>query len=276
MPTRTKTTQTYFLHIPKTAGTSLRSIIEEQFSKSQIAPFSYMHELADTVRRDKNELLRYSLFAGHLGHTLISLLPKPPRVITMIREPISRTISRFKNLMRNRARKAVGYERFLDPEATIDDFLSFPPTRRLITNFQVRNLALDFDLMKTYYDDDGREILPKQAKLLSYTYSDMSDEELLAKAKQRLASFDFVGITDKFAESMELLLTTFGWTTTMTVPHLNALPDSRLTEQTLPSETVSLIQSCTRLDAELYQFARDIFEQRYAAIHAKQSAAHHK
>lgn len=262
----TEKTQTYFLHIPKTAGTSLRSIVEEQFPKDQVAPFSYMHELADVVKRDKNELMNYSLFAGHLGHTLISLLPQSPRVITMIREPVSRTISRFKNLMRNRVRKSVEHERFLDPESTIDDFLSFPPTRRLITNFQVRNLALDFDLTKTYYDDDGQEILPKQAKLLSYTRTGMSDDELLAKAKQRLASFDFVGVTDRFAESMKLLLATFGWTTTMDVPHLNALPDPTLSEKTLSPETLAKIQAYTRLDAELYRFATELFEQRYAAM----------
>tara|TARA_B100000315_G_scaffold252780_2_gene290270 strand:+ start:2287 stop:3099 length:813 start_codon:yes stop_codon:yes gene_type:complete len=258
--------QTYFLHIPKTAGTSLRSIIEEQFPKDHIAPFSYMHELANVVQRDKNELLTYSLFAGHLGHTLISLLPESPRVITMIREPVSRTISRFKNLMRNRLRKSVGYERFLDPKVTIDDFLSFPPTRRLITNFQVRNLAMDFDLTKKYYDDDGEEILPKQAKLLSYAPTTMSDDELLAKAKQRLASFEFVGITEKFAESMKLLLATFGWTTTMDVPHLNALRDPSLTEETLSRETMALIKSYTFLDAELYRFATELFEERYVAM----------
>ena len=262
----TAKTQTYFLHIPKTAGTSLRSIVEEQFPKDCIAPFSYMHELANVVKRDKNELENYTLFAGHLGHTLISLLPRTPRVVTMIREPVSRTISRFKNLMRNRARKSVGYERFLDPEATIEDFLSFPPTRRLITNFQVRNLALDFDLTKTYYDDDGQKILPKQAKLLSYTKTDMSDDELLAKAKQRLAAFDFVGVTDRFAESMKLLLATFKWTTTMNVPHLNALPDPRLTEQTLSRDTMAKIEAYTQLDAELYRFAAELFEQRYAAM----------
>ncbi len=259
-------TQTYFLHIPKTAGTSLRSVVEEQFPKDQVAPFSYMHELADVVKRDKNELINYSLFAGHLGHTLISLLPQSPRVITMIREPVSRTISRFKNLMRNRVRKSVGHERFLDPEATIDDFLSFPPTRRLITNFQVRNLALDFDLTKMYYDDDGQEILPKQAKLLSYTKTAMSDDELLTKAKQRLASFDFVGVTDRFADSMKLLLGTFGWKTTMDVPHLNALPDPTLSEQTLSRDTMDKIKAYTELDAELYRFATELFEKRYARM----------
>ena len=94
----------------------------------------------------------------------------------------------------------------------------------------------------------------------------MSDDELLAKAKQRLASFDIVGITDRFAESMELLLATFGWTTTMDVPHLNALPDPALTEQTLSRETVAKIEAYTHLDAELYQFAEELFEQRYAAM----------
>ncbi|MBQ27452.1 MAG: hypothetical protein CMH81_04840 [Nitrospiraceae bacterium] len=270
MHNEAKKTQTYFLHIPKTAGTSLRSVIEEQFSKDHIAPFSYMHELADIVKRDKNELANYSLFAGHLGHTLIALLPQVPRVITMIREPVSRTISRFKNLMRNRVRKSVGHERFLDPNVTIEDFLSFPPTRRLITNFQVRNLAIDFDLTQTYYDDDGKEILPKQAKLLSYTTTNMSDDELLEKAKQRLASFEFVGITDRFAESMELLLATFGWTTTMDVPHLNALRDPALTEETLSHETIAQIESYTSLDSELYRFATALFEQRYAATFHQQ------
>ena len=269
MHVETVKTQTYFLHIPKTAGTSLRLVIEEQFPRDRIAPFSYMHELAEVVKRDKNELAHYSFFAGHLGHTLISLLPQAPRVITMIREPVSRTISRFKNLMRNRAKRSVGYERFLNPEVTIEDFLSFPPMRRLITNFQVRNLALDFDLTKRYHDDDGQEMLPKQAKLLSYTPTHMSDDELLTKAKQRLTSFDFVGITDRFAESMELLLATFGWTTAMDTPHLNALPDSRLTEQTLSRETLAKIEGYTRLDAELYRFATELFEQRYEALRIK-------
>ena len=31
-------------------------------------------------------------------------------------------------------------------QSFIEDFLSFPPTRPLIANFQVRNLALDFDV----------------------------------------------------------------------------------------------------------------------------------
>ena len=130
-------------------------------------------------------------------------------------------------------------------------------------------MALDFDLTKRYYDDDGQEILPKQAKLLSYTTTNMSDDELLAKAKQRLASFEFVGITDRFADSMRLLLATFGWTTAMDVPHLNALPDSTITEQTLSPDTIEKIQEYTYLDTALYHFALELFEKRYALLHSE-------
>ncbi len=260
------TEQIYFLHIPKTAGTSLRKVIESQFSPEEICPCSVMQELSEVVQRDASELAAYPLIAGHLGYTVVSLLPTPPRVITMLRDPIARTISRFnymKQHTQNSLRAPWNHARFLDPDVSIDDFLTFEPTRRLITNFQVRNLAQDFDLTQTYIDFDGNAIAPKMNKLFAYTSTGISDEDLLSKAKHRLTSFEFVGIAERFSESVELLCSTFGWSLAIDIPFLNAsFPPIRLNDS-LPSQTRADLQACTSLDAELYMFAKKLFEQRY-------------
>tara|TARA_B100000315_G_scaffold252780_2_gene290269 strand:+ start:1295 stop:2113 length:819 start_codon:yes stop_codon:yes gene_type:complete len=259
--------QIYFLHIPKTAGTSLRKVIESQFRPEEICPCSVMQELANVVRRDVSELATYPVIAGHMGYTLLSLLPTPPRVITMLREPVARTISRFNYMRQQCARSGRvpwGHARFLDPDVSINDFLSFEPTRRLITNFQVRNLAQDFDLTKTYTDFDGNPLMPKMNKLFAYTSPGLSDRELLATAKRRLASFEFVGITERFRESLELLCSTFGWEITMNAPFLNVSSPSLGLNSLLSKQTIADIQECTLLDAELYKFATEIFKSNFS------------
>lgn len=258
--------QIYFLHIPKTAGTSFRKVIEAQFSPEEICPCTVMQELAEMVRRDTKQLASYSLIAGHMGYTVVSFLPTPPRVITMLRDPIARTISRF-NYMKQHVQGSIrapwNHARFLDPDVSIDDFLAFEPTRRLITNFQVRNLAQDFDLTKTYTDFDGKAIAPKMNKLFAYTSTGMSDEDLLSKAKQRLASCEFVGITERFEESVVLLCRTFGWESIMGIPFLNAASQSAGLDCSLSEQTRADLQACTSLDTALYEFANELFEQRY-------------
>ncbi len=169
--------------------------------------------------------------------------------------------------MKQRAIRATrapwNHEPFLDPDVGLDEFLAFEPTRRLITNFQVRNLAQDFDLTQTYTDFNGNAITPKMNKLFAYTPTGMSDDELLSKAKHRLTLCEFVGITERFTESVGLLCSTFGWKVPTDIPFLNASSPPMRQNESLSSQTRADLQTCTALDAELYKFANEIFEQRH-------------
>ena len=258
----------YFLHIPKTAGTSLRTIIETQFLPEKICPCSMLQDLAEIVRHEDGQLESYALIAGHMGYAVVSLLREQVRVATMLRDPISRTVSRF-NAMRRRIMRSGrtlapwNHDRFLDPNVSIEDFLTFKPTQQLVTNFQVRNLAQDFDLTQTYTDYDGNPITPTMNKLFAYILPDISNDELLVKAKHRLSSCEFVGITERFKESVALLHYTFGWKATGNIPFLNVSFSQQQFSQPLSDQALAMLQTCISLDIELYAFAREIFEQRY-------------
>jgi len=147
--------------------------------------------------------------------------------------------------------------------------LDHEPTRRYLRNFQVRNIALDFDLTRAHHDTSGRRIPARNALLLAYIgHGDEIDESLLARAKTRLAGFEFVGIAERFEESVQLLCATFGWSPPRRLPRLNTSRPDALTVQQLPPKIRDEIEELTRLDAELFRFGEQSFEQQtltYAA-----------
>jgi hypothetical protein len=253
--------QIYFLHIPKTGGGSLKRIVARQFTAEQIAPMLLMQHLAEGVTGG-HDLGKYGLIHGHFGHTLLSYLPARPRVITMLREPVARTVSRFRWAGAQGERGPTG--NVLTPGTTIEQYIEPEWAGRLLTDFQTRNLALDFDLNRSYQDRGGNKILLSQSQLLTHTTTDLSDDELLARAKQRLASFEFVGVTERFTESVQLMCHTFGWPEPSKQPHAHKTANSGLTSESLSADTQAKIEDLTRLDAELYRFACDLFENRYA------------
>ena len=80
-----------FVHIEKCAGTTLRMMLETQFSPSRICPERFDGLGNWTI----NELASYDLFAGHFNLSVTRSIPGRVRVITMLREPKARLISLF-------------------------------------------------------------------------------------------------------------------------------------------------------------------------------------
>ena len=86
-----------FLHLPKTAGQSIRMLLRRSFPKRLMFPGQVDGHLPTYSRSD---LRSYSLFAGHFSWALLDCLGDDALFFTVLREPASRIISFYTFLRR--------------------------------------------------------------------------------------------------------------------------------------------------------------------------------
>ena len=251
----------YFLHIPKTAGTTLTTIIYNNFDLNSIYPEQVWQKLLLNKPKSFSE---YKLIRGHFGHSLRKILPKKPVYITMIRDPVERTIS-FYHHMRTDPFTNNWVKEFISKNEDLDSLISDPKKRMVFANEQTRHIGLELDVvsltesLKSKIEDFFYE------SSLPFTAPDIADDKLIETAKRNLSEFTFVGLTERFEESLMLLCYTFGWRPIRKVWNQMVLPN-RPSRSDFSEKTINTISECTKLDLELYHHARQIFESRFSQM----------
>jgi sulfotransferase famil protein len=218
-----------FVHIRKTAGTTVRRIIQRQYKRrntrmvrNYFSEPDRSFEMAQTFATQPPRGLR----AIH-GHMLFwPDLPWAPgtRFFAFIRDPVERTISHY-YWLRERSPKL---ETPLD-DALVDGLIH--------DNLQTRVIAGDMPFVAT--------------------------EETLERALANLDRLDAIGLTERFDESIVLLTRAFDWR-----PMVYATENvtaGRPPRQTLTPETLAVVERYNSLDLELYRQAKARFEQAVAA-----------
>ena len=235
--------QLCFIHIPKTGGNTLTPLIEENFAPHEICDLPAWYELPNYPV----DLASYKLIRGHIYFSIGRILPSKPIYITMIRDPVERTISHYEMMRRLPT----------DPmhprvkHMSFKDFVEDPHLRSLIKDVQTRFIGSDFDI-RTLED-------------IKNTREDI-DQIDVNRAKRHLESFAFVGLTERFRDSIRLLNYTFGWKPTTTFQSHNVAPEDRLRREKIPLDVLSRVEELTRLDHDLYEFGKRIFEERLSAM----------
>ena len=173
-----------FLHVPKTAGTTLNRLIEWEYDLLEmysVDPVFFRWSAAHLRKLAKERLRRIRVFKGHMLFGLHEVLPQPATYITVLRDPIERTLSAF-YFMRSYKLHPL-YWKFRRQNWTLEDFVRKLPRE----NVQCKIVA-------------------------GAVYEGPCTAEIFEQAKENLRRhFSVVGLSERFEETLALMKLRFGW-----------------------------------------------------------------
>lgn len=221
---------TFFLHIPKTGGSTLRSILEPLFDQHWIFPDAYQMRrhnglypprIKDFIHQ--SELDRIRLTRGHFGWSQIHLFKERPQVITILRDPVDRMASHLKHIFSLTSPST-------DP-AVFQEFL----------HAQANSLI------------EGRH-RNAQCKVIGETDSQPirgSEAANLDRAISRLSEIDHLFFTNELGDISKQLSNAWG----LKLPPIRRMNSSK-SQLTVPDNILAKIRKHNEYDIELYKAAR--------------------
>jgi hypothetical protein len=225
-----------FLHIPKTAGTTLDQIILRHYRFKQIYQTGLIAQEGVTAFKNMSEEARagYKLLKGHMNFGIHHYIPGPYAYFTFLRDPIDRTISNFYFIYRDNNHPLYNliHENKMDLEQYLSERLD-----PMLFNAHTR-------LLSGVWDTNP---------------AGGCNEFHLEQAKENLKNhIQVIGLTEQFDESLLLLGKAFGWKH-LYYKRLN-VTKNRPQRQNLSSNFISAVQQANLLDISLYEYAQTLFD----------------
>jgi Galactose-3-O-sulfotransferase len=227
-----------FLHIGKTAGTTLRRILRKHYPASQTLVVRARQRpreetLSDFAALPEAERARPRLILGHTVYGLHESVPRPATYISMLRRPTSLVLSQYSFVLRT-----PGHRHHQDAQGmSLEDYLRSGLAQEM-NNSQTRAIAGAVDV----------------------PYGE-NPPELLEQAKRHIEEhFSVVGLTERFDESLVAMKMAFGWSK---INYVRANVASKKVEPS--SEARALIDELNTLDNELYRWTDELFTSQITA-----------
>jgi hypothetical protein len=254
----------FFLHIPKTAGTTVRAHLERDFFPGAVLR---VPNNEGVLELRESELQAYSVISGHQFYPFKDLLSHPVRVVTLLREPIARVLSAYEYIKRTSAHPlhALFGREGVESVAT---FCSHPSFCFHARDMQTRMLGVAYPLAKIVRSVWRGELHAHDgAARMREAEGAPCTVEMLTRAEARLESAHFVGLSEDMLASLELLTELLGRPRPPALLHLNAAPleegHRRLTAYS--EAELAAVREANRFDIDLYSFAARLFARRYAS-----------
>lgn len=222
----------FFVHLQKTAGTSLAIRLRRQFGEDAVYPtpdhgagLQSSFSIEDLRRRFAEDRDHLRVVTGHFPLCAASVLGVPFSIFTVLRDPVERTLS----YLRGQQARTPEFS-----NSTLEEIYEEPWRRAwLLTNHMVRQLGLT------------------EAEMTAGTIA--PDEENLERAKRNLTErLDLYGFQDRFEEFCAELDRRYGW---------DLGPEVRA-NWTAPADAPSALRKRiaddNEADVELYQYALDL------------------
>jgi hypothetical protein len=237
----------FYIHVMKTGGTTLLAHIRENLPADEVYPdpdvdiahdssrpvmlrhltLSYLRTIPEERRQ------RIRVYAGHFPYVARELLGEGLTTLTILRDPVERTISLLRQWCRNRPNLALSFEDAYELPEVFD---------RLVHNHQTKVFS-----MTTEDDPTG------------YMQVVDVDRERLALAKENLASVDIVGLTERYDDFLDLVTARFGWQVRREA-RMNAAPPDDVLPVSLALR--QRIAEDNAIDLELYEHATQLVDER--------------
>lgn len=222
-----------FIHLPKAAGTSMRHSLEAALGSANVYPSAddfrsrgdSRYPKAWEILRDYASIRPYRVLIGHFPAGLKDALPVPHRTAVILRNPVQRSLSLLAHLARHGG-------------TSPQEVLASDTLRQRLVDMQTRMMAAR----------------------IGTGMGEVTDATL-EQAIHNLDTFDFVGLTERFADSCRLFDVRFGTRVADTMRQSNVLrPGGRGFEEFIP-----LVEPLVARDRVLYERARARFEKDLAA-----------
>jgi serine O-acetyltransferase len=271
----------FFIHLMKTAGTSFAFQLRRQFDPSAVYPSEGLDRRDGTDMASYvsiSRLLRLSperraavrVYTGHYPYIASQLLDLDLVTLTILRDPVDRTISVLKHMKRLSRR----YKTFPLEQIYEDPFVY----AHFIENHQTRMFAITradepeaFGSGMSYWQTaallgfgpqrEGVELEEiDRERAIAPARASMVDGTRLEVAKRHLATVDVIGFSERYREFIEELRHRYGWWPDGLNTSARANESSEGWD--VPASLRKRIATDNAYDVELVEFAHDLVRDR--------------
>ncbi len=250
---------TYFVHVPKTAGTSLIVLLDRFFNNNQIFSKQLWREVK-AIEPENNQ--QYELYRGHFGGGGVDILTdRPIEFLTILRDPIELARSTYQYVLREKNTKV--HELVSAGRMTFLEFLKHEQTKPLIENRMVRNISFDFKkdpaAQEVFLSTETIEYLQS---IMQQATSSLTDADRLQRAKNFVEKCRWFGLLERFDESLQLLCFEMSWPPIGPSQKLNVVDK----KSALTGEEKYHLEQVNQYDMALYAFAQERFQHKFKAM----------